>query len=71
MASFRQLQREWENGKDVLESTNGHELLNINGLSNNGSGPKVQGFQSISEGSTFFVPSEDKGEFCLFVVVGY
>jgi len=63
------LQREWENGQDVLESTNGHELLNINGLSNNASGPKVQGFQSTSEGSTFLVPSEAKGEFCLLLLL--
>ena len=69
MASFRQLQREWENGQDVLESTNGHELLNINGLSNNAYGPKVQGFQSTSEGSTFLVPSEAKGEFCLLLLL--
>lgn len=60
LASSRQLQREWANGQDVLESTNGHELLNINGLSNNASGPKVQGFQSTSEGSTFLVRSETK-----------
>jgi len=69
LASSRQLQREWENGQDVLESTNGHELLNINGLSNNASGPKVQGFQSTSEGSTFLVPSEAKGEFCLLLLL--
>ena len=69
LASSRQLQREWENGQDVLESTNGHELLNINGLSNNASGPKVQGFQSTSEGSTFLVPSKAKGEFCLLLLL--
>ena len=44
LASSRKLQREWENRQDVLESTNGHELLNINGLFNNSSGPKLQGF---------------------------
>ena len=59
----------WTNGQDVLESTNGHELLNINGLSNNASIPKVQGFQSTSEGSTFLVPSEAKGEFCLLLLL--
>ena len=55
--------------KDVLENTNGHELLNINGLSNNASGPKVQGFHSTLEGSTFLVPSEAKGEFCLLLLL--
>ena len=69
LASSRQLQREWENGQDVLESTNGHELLNINGLCNNASIPKGQGFQSTSEGSTFLVPSEAKGEFCLLLLL--
>ena len=63
------MQREWENGQDVLESTNGHELWNINGLSHNTFGPKVQGFQSRSEGSTFLVPSEAKGEFCLLLLL--
>ena len=43
--------------------------MNINGLSNNDSGPKVQGFQSTSEGTTFFVPSEAKGEFCLLLLL--
>ena len=52
-----------------MESTNGHELLNINGLSNNYSIPKVQGFQSTSERSTFLVPSEAKGEFCLLLLL--
>ena len=59
----------WTNGQDVLESTNGHELLNINGLSNNASGPNVQGFQSTSKGSTFLVPSNAKGEFCLLLLL--
>ena len=53
-ASSRKLQREWENGEDVLESRNGHGLLNINVLSNNVYHPTVQGFQSTSEGTTFF-----------------
>ena len=52
-----------------MESTNGHELFHINGLSNNAYGPKVQGFQSTSEGSTFLVPSEAKGEFCLLLLL--
>ena len=43
--------------------------MNINGLSNNDSSPKVQGFQSTSEGSTFLVPSEAKGEFCLLLLL--
>ena len=43
--------------------------MNINGLSNNDSGPKVQGFQSTSEGSTFLVPSDAKGEFCLLLLL--
>ena len=43
--------------------------MNINGLSNNASGPNVQGFQSTSEGSTFLVPSEAKGEFCLLLLL--
>lgn len=60
LASSRQLQREWANGKDVLESTNELELLNINIQSNNASAPKVEGFQSTSEGSTFLIPSEAK-----------
>ena len=47
----------------------GHDLLNINGLSNNASSPKVQGFQSTSEGSTFLVPLGAKGEFCLLLLL--
>ena len=43
--------------------------MNINGLSNNDYGPKEQGFQSTSEGSTFLVPSEAKGEFCLLLLL--
>ena len=43
--------------------------MNINGLSNNDSSPKVQGFQSTSKGSTFFVPSEAKGDFCLLFLL--
>ena len=43
--------------------------MNINGLSNNASGPKVQGFHSTSEGSTFLVPSEAKGEFCILFLL--
>lgn len=58
LSSSRQLQREWTNGKDVLESTNEHDELNINRPSNDAFTPNMQGFQSISEGSTFFIPSE-------------
>ena len=43
--------------------------MNINGLSNNASVLKVQGFQSTSKGSTFLVPSEAKGEFCLLLLL--
>ena len=43
--------------------------MNINGLSNNDSIPKVQLFQSTSEGSTFLVPSKAKGEFCLLLLL--
>jgi hypothetical protein len=57
-SSSRQLQREWANGKDVLESTNEHDELNINRPSNDAFTPNMQGFQSISEGRTFFIPSE-------------
>ena len=52
-----------------MESTNGHELLNIYGISNNDSGTKVRGFHSISKGSTFLVPSKAKGEFSLLLLL--
>lgn len=58
LASSRELQGELANGKDVLGSSNEHDRLNINKTYNNTFTANMQGFQSISEGSTFCIPSE-------------
>lgn len=58
LATSRELQGELANEKDVLGSSNQHDQLKINAPSNTTFTANMQGFQSISEGSTFLIPSE-------------